>query len=427
MATPLDSRKIALVIGWVLTITVGIIIGRQTNGPASDSPAGAGSQHPWAKRSGAASSSDSASTDRKQGSRSQPDGAFADRDTPAIETLQDTLQINDELSRTRRMLDFVDTLSTDQFEEVVEAFRADGLAKIRGTEYKLLLNAWVKADPYAAAEYIGVNDWSGNTREGVIAAWATTDPQAAAAWIEGREDDGGTNNWVVGLMQGIASTDPTLALEAIEALGPNRTRSKSMEAIFPYVIQQGFEYSGQWVASIQDADLQRGTARQLGRQLTRIDPAQAGTWVADLDTVATRRDASEEVSDEWARQDLEGARLWAENLPEDTRTEAAEGVARHMAREDPQRTADWLNSLGTNPDLDGARQIFLSESARNAPEVAIENVSSLSNPSDQNKMYGHILKRWSSQDRDATQTWVYNNASTLPENLVKHYLKPPKN
>ena len=242
--------------------------------------------------------------------------------------------------------------------------------------------------------------------------------------MDGREDVGGTNDWIVGLLHGIASNDPDLARQTLEGLEAGKTRSAAMEATLPYVLQNGFDFTAAWIASIGDEDLQRGTARHAARDLTRANPEQAGTWISDMASVDSRRDASEEVSDEWARRDLESARRWAESLPEDTRTEAAEGIARQMARQDPERTADWLQSLGDNPDLDGARRIFLSESANQNPQVALENVYTLSSADDQSRMYSQILGRWARNDQDATRLWVLDNADTLPEKVVKHYAKP---
>lgn len=417
-----DSRKITLIAAWALTIVIGVMIGRKTSPTPTEEEALAALRE---TRTGSAiPSSEHQRSERPIEERPSRDRS---RSNERIEQkLHDTLANADRVTRTRNLLRLIDTLSPDEFHGVIEAFRADGLSRIRGSEYSLLINAWVQADPYAAVEYIAENDDSGNARRTAITAWAAMDPHSAAAWVDGREDEGSTNDWTVGLITGIASTDPELARQTLEGLESGRTRSTAMTSILPYVMQNGFEYASDWIASIADEDLQRGTARRAARDLTRQDPEQAGTWVSEMASVPARRDASEEVSDEWARRDLESARRWAENLPEDTRTEAAEGIARQMARQDPERTADWLNSLGDNPDLDGARRIFLSESTDRNPQVALENVYTLSKESDQARMYGHILSRWSRNNQDDARLWVLDNSATLPDNVVKKYAKQRK-
>jgi hypothetical protein len=419
----IDSQKIALATGWALTVALGVILGRQSStGPSEEEEVAALIR----ANSGAAASMTAAERREKAAARDK-EGSRRDRSPEAIEAaLKLALSDADRVTRTRQMLRFIDSLSPNEFQGVVDSFRANGLSKVRGSEYALLLHAWIEADPYAAVTYIEETEPSGNARRTAITAWAAADPYAAAAWVEGREDEGSTNDWTVGLLRGIASNDPELARQTLEGLEAGRTRSSGMEAILPYVMQHGFDFTADWIASIENEDLQRGTARRAARELTRTDPEQAGTWISSMVSVNSRRDASEEVSDEWARSDLESARRWAESLPEDTRTEAAEGVARHMARQDPERTAEWLDSLGDNPDLDGARRIFLSESANQNPQVALENVYTLSEQSDQSRMYGQILSHWSRQDNDAARLWVLDNATTLPAGLVKRYAKPRK-
>jgi hypothetical protein len=418
----MNTQKLALAAAWVLTVILGIVIGRQTSpGPSEEEEVAA------LVRANSGGSAALTLSDRRETAKAARDesGTRTDRSPERrAQDLQAALSDADRVTRTRQMLRFIDTLEPEEFESVIDAFRTNDLARARGSEYALLIHAWVEADPYAAVTYLEESEPSGEARRTALTAWAAADPFAASAWVEGREDGGSTNDWQVGLLRGIASNDPALARQTLESLEPGRTRSSGMEAILPYVLQHGFDFTADWVASIENEDLQRGTARRAARQLTRNDPEQAGRWISTMASVNARRDASEEVSDEWARRDLESARRWTESLPEDTRTEAAEGIARHMAREDPERTAAWLDSLGDNPDLDGARHIFLSESAEQNPEVALNNVYTLSKESDQSRMYSRILSRWAREDNDAARLWVLDNATTLPDGLVKRYAKP---
>ena len=344
-----------------------------------------------------------------------------------LAVLGESLRLSDRLTRTRRILDLAETLSPGEFEEVVEAFRADGISHLRGTEYSLLLNAWVKADPFAAAEYVETNDDSSGSRRTVIAAWAAIDPLGAKAWIADREDAGNSNDWIVGLVSGVAGNDPLQALQFIEELEPGGTRAKSMAVVMPHVLQHGFEYATEWVAGIGNEELQRGTARALARELARLDANQAGAWVSTMESGPARREAVAIVSDQWAREDLESARQWADGLPEETRNEAAEGIARYMAKQDPEGTAAWLGSLGTSPDLDAARRMFIHESTKKAPQVDLEAVHTLSSVTEQEKVYHRVLKEWSEKNAKDVRTWVTYNAEALPPSIViRHLPKPPK-
>lgn len=416
----LRSKFLPWTLAWVLTIVLGVVAGRHSVRRPSEQEriaalVEANGGRPLASQRSSESRSTGPAT-AERGRRSPP------TDGEARERLEMALLEADQLSRTRELLRLVDTLAPDQFPALVEAFRSQGLAQARRSDYNLLIHAWVDADPYAAVAYLEESEPSGEARRAALTAWAAADPFAATAWVEGREDVGGTNDWTVGLLRGLASTDPELARQRLEDLPPGKTRSTSMEAILPYVVQQGFDFTSDWIAGITGEDLQRGTARRAARSLTRLNPEQAGDWIGTMANRDSRRAASEEVSDQWARQDLEAARRWTENLPEDTRTEAAEGIARQMARQDPERTAEWLDSLGDNPDLDGARRIFLAETADQAPELALDNVYTLSQQDEQVRMYHRILSRWSREDQDAARMWVLANPSHVPESVQRRYL-----
>jgi hypothetical protein len=255
-----------------------------------------------------------------------------------------------------------------------------------------------------------------------VSAWAAKDPYAAFEWASLTEDEGKVNNWQLGAMRGIAATSPDLAREFLVSL-EGETRSRSLGAVQPYVMQHGFDYATAWLDGLGDPALQNSASRRFARDLAELDPAQAGQWNAAIADRGTRRDVSETVSDRWARRDLEGAKAWVASLPEDTRTEAAEGVARHYARQNPAEAADWLAALGDNPDLDGAKRIFIEESFRKDPTVSLDFVSQLADQKSQTGSYYRYLGWWMKTDADAAKAWTESHREILPEGVVKRMLR----
>ncbi|MDA1005855.1 MAG: hypothetical protein O3A87_05160, partial [Verrucomicrobia bacterium] len=146
----IDSRKIALASGWILTVVLGVVIGRQTSAPtaASEKEAVAARVRAHGGTAAAAGHRDSTAA-RKERTTKRP-RTFAD----LKHDLHLTLSNADQVDRTRQLLRLIDSLGPDEFQGVIEAFRADGFAKTRGADYALLLHAWVKADPYAAVTYL---------------------------------------------------------------------------------------------------------------------------------------------------------------------------------------------------------------------------------------------------------------------------------
>ena len=289
----IPSRTIVVSFGWLLTIGVGFLIGRQTSpsGPESGDPTGAGRRNPGLIDGARGSGNRALATSTRPGalatksSRRRTNGRTLDE-------LGEALRDSDRLARTRRILDLAETLSPEDFAGVVEALRADGLASLRGTEYSLLLNAWVKADPYAAAEYVESSDDSAGSRRTVIAAWAAIDPLGAQAWIADRSDEGSTNDWMVGLVSGVASNDPMQALRYLEGIESGATRAKSLAAVVPQVLQHGLDYATEWVAGIGNEELQQGSVRALARELARLDTDQAGAWISTMESGPARREAT---------------------------------------------------------------------------------------------------------------------------------------
>ncbi|NNC88701.1 MAG: hypothetical protein HKN82_09620 [Akkermansiaceae bacterium] len=424
----LNSRLAAFAAAWILAIAVGFVAGRrsapQPESGQVEAPVGSrtGPRSPAGTTAMPAAPGETGKTrgDRVAGGGARPGSSSGAAASARIRTL---LANPDRLARTRALLELADRLAPDEFQGVVEALRNDPLAAARRTEYYLMVNAWVAADPHAAAGYLLDSDADGYVRESALAAWAARDPYAAAEWAKGKKDGGSVNNWTIGVIRGVASNDPHAALALLQELPGDRTRSEAIRDMLPYVAQNGFGFTTDWLSSIDDEGLLRETSRRAARTLTKMDAARAGDWIRSMENVKARRDASEEVSDQWARTDLEAARRWAEGLPQDTRTEAAEGVVRQMARRDPERAAQWLAGLENSPDLDGARYSFLEVTHEKHPQVALETATALHKESDRVKWMSRILGSWQKRDQQTTRTWVEVNAAALPERIVKHYLK----
>ena len=155
----------------------------------------------------------------------------------------------------------------------------------------------------------------------------------------------------------------------------------------------------------------------------QLDPVRAGQWTSSIADTETRRDISEEVSDRWARQDLEGAKSWVSSLPEDTRSEAAEGVARQFARQDPAAAASWLSGLGNSPDYDGARQVFVREAYNQDPATSLSYVSTISDERTRAQNYQRYLGDWMRRDAESARSWAEANQASLPESVTKRIFR----
>ncbi len=415
------QRSILMSASWVAALGIGLMIGRQTIDQSSPASADAPSAGPETSLSslgrGGNSANPTASTSRKV-TASAFTGTAEEKQHQAMVRLSDILNTSNRIERTRQLLAFIDQLGPDGIEGVIDGFREAGWVDYNRSEYSMLISAWMNNDPLTAITYLDENEPDGWTRKTAIAAWAAENPEAAANAIDGLEDGGRINDWVVGLVQGMARNDPQSALDTLLSMSDGATRRQAIRGMLPEVVSRGTEFAGEWIEQIEEPKLQSETARRLGGALARRDPESASEWIKGMKTVGSRRDASEVVSEIYASRDLEAARAWAESLPKDTMTEAAEGVATHMARKDPAEAAAWLQKLGDDPDLDGARMNFLREASRRDPQAALENVSTLSQPRQQERQYHDILRTWRRNDSDAAINWAIANSESIPPRVL---------
>ncbi len=398
--------------GLVLALGAGVVIGRIS------SPDEGGNGSAGADSSRTAGRGGSLALTLEERARQRREEGRTAAHTADNADLAQIMSSTNRLERTQRLLAFLDRLPTDQFAGVYEEMRNSPLAGIQGSERSLILQAWAERDPLGALGFLqekGAQDWE---RETAVATWAAKDPQAALSWALSAEDEGGVNNWQLGVARGVASTNPELARDLLAQL-EGRTRDRAIREMEPYVMQYGFDYARDWIAGISDEGIRGEASRRLARNLTELDPEQTAAWNTAIADTELRRSVSEDVASAWARNDLSAARNWVETLPDDTKSEAAEGIARHYARQNPAEAAQWLAGLGNNPDLDGARRIFIEESFRRAPEESLNFVANLSNERMRNEYYHRYVSGWMRNDATAARSWVNENSQLLPRHIVE--------
>jgi len=401
-----------------LALIAGIVLGRSSIGDSES--ANSSIEIPSRNiptRTELSGSNDASSSKRDGAKRS----SFSE-DTSKLQ-LTAILESSSRLDRTQRLIAFLDRLPTEQFASVYEELANSPMARIRGSERSLVLQAWAERDPMSAIGFLeekGAEDWE---RETTLGTWAAIDPAGAFAWASTSEDEGSTNNWMLGTLRGIAATNPELARDYLSQLEDGRTRSRALDSMKPYVTQYGFDYAENWITGINDPALQNRASRELANDLANLDPARAGQWTSRIADTETRRDVSEDVSDRWARQDLESAKNWVSSLPEDTRSEAAEGVARQYARQDPAAAASWLSGLGNSPDYDGARQVFVREAFGQDPATSLSYVSTISNEKTRTQNYQRYLGDWMRRDAESARSWAEANQAALPESVTKRIFR----
>ncbi|GAA5484083.1 hypothetical protein [Haloferula sargassicola] len=333
------------------------------------------------------------------------------------EEMERIIKTGDPLAKVQAWLDFVNTLDRDQFAAVVASFREKGFPRENLAEYEMLMTAWAKIDPLGALDYATENIDHPFARDTILATWAASDPQGAIAWARTNHEGDGANPLMVGVIRGLAASDPTLASQLMTEMPYSRERGEALAAVLPQMLEQGADVAKSWISSLEDERLRDGAVRRLADQLMRTDPADAAHWLAANPGQESGRGIDDAVT-AWADQDKEGALAFYESLPSgDMRSNALRGLTNQMATENPREAAQFLDRNSADAD-DRVYQQFVWHAFRGDPEVAVNYIGHIQDGRQQSRMYRRMLDGWMQRDFNSATAWMTSN--DLPPNVVDH-------
>jgi len=406
----------------VLTLGIGAFFAGRSSAPSGDNTdAGrhAGAMLPTkslhAGRSGSALSRSHRAASRTA-RRAAAETGSDHSDTPANERMAGILAQVDPLDRTRSWVEFLDRLSADEFNDVIVAFRENGVPKDRMDEYAMLLSAWAKLDPLSALDYASANTASPFARQTILATWSATDPESAIRWAEANHEGDGANPWLVGVIRGIASTDPIRATDLMNSLPYSRERGDALSAMLPTILAMGPEATRNWVSSIPDERLRAGAMDRVVDQIAKTDPQGTIEWMLSNPGRTTDRKV-DDVFSQWMKADQGAAIAGYQNLPAGgARSNALRGIVNSMASEDPRAAANFLESHSADAN-DHVYEQFAWHSFRQDPALAANYIGRIENQHDRDKMYSRALDSWLRIDESAALSWIQSNP--LPASVVK--------
>lgn len=331
--------------------------------------------------------------------------------------LEEIIRGEDALARNRQLLGWIDQLAPGEFEAAVAHFRSLGITESRFGEYATLLSAWAKVDPLAALEYTRANTRGGFATETVLAAWATHDSFAAVQYAEANHEGSGANPLLVGVIRGIAGSDPTLATQLLTGMPRSEERAEALDAMMPYLLSQGPAATKAWIESLTDESLKSGAMLRSAEQLAENDPRGTMDWLLENPSEATRR-RMDDVFNVWMQKDRDAALAAMASLPAgENRSNALRGVMSSVAAEDPNEALSLMDRFPSDV-TDRVVQNFVWHTFRDQPEMAINQVSKVGSERAREWMYRRLLDNWMDRDQAAAAAWVQQNP--LPQGVVDH-------
>ncbi|MGJ8671867.1 hypothetical protein [Rubritalea sp.] len=413
---------------WFVTVASAYYIGNSLSD--SDTSADGSSENNKGFQRSSSSINGSASNSGGRGSVSSSRISSRSGAGSGAEGITDISRITDPLERSRKMLDFIEGLSADEFEGALAEFRATGMGRERRNEYAMLLRAWGKLDPLAALAYTTSNDQTGRGGRGgrggggdfasqeVLAAWASTNPNAALLWARENHEGDDANAYLVGVVKGLVGSNTTLATQILQELPYSEERSDALRDLIPYVTQMGTAEASQWLNTIEDERLANGAAARIAEQFSRQDPESAATWALTLESGDARSRAIDEVMETWARRDLDQAQTWLESLPAEDQVSASPEFVSTLARQDAVAAADWIDAQADAPNYQRLLREFAEGATNSDPVLALNYGNEIENEENRSRTVGRALWSLYRQDKDSARAWIQSNP--VPESLSNH-------
>jgi len=333
-----------------------------------------------------------------------------------LASMEEIVRGENALDRGRAMLDWIDSLSAEEFEDAVARFRSLGLTEARMGEYAMLLTAWAEVDPMAALAYTTENTRGGMATGTVLSAWANRDPESAIAWAKANHQGDDANPYMAGIIRGLVQTDPTRATEILQELPFSTERGQALQAMMPHLLKLGSESAKAWIAALTDDRLRDGAIARFAEQMAKEDPAGTASWLlANLGNSSISK--VDEVYGDWAKLDMSAAKSSFEGLPAgEARSRALRGLVTTEARDNPAAAAKLMNSYPA--DIDDRMVLhFVWNSFDDAPEVAMGQVGLIEDQGRRDRMYSRALEAWLDRDQAAAQRWI--SSADLSEKVRK--------
>ncbi len=340
--------------------------------------------------------------------------------TSPTESLGMISKIPDAYERKRALMDFYDTLAPDQFAAVADEFQKLNHYGNTGTEMELLFQAWAKADPMAALDYIDENPETGRNSGEVLASWAASDPAAAEKWAVDKHQGDGPNPYMASVIRGIAAYDLPNA-SRLTANMPLSGRGPAIDAIVKALLMSGTEAAFAFSDTIKDEHLKGSLVMMIAQNLSQKDPQSAADWVVSIENGTVQDRASANIADRLAHVDVRKAADFVNSLKPEAKANAAAATVPMMSHGDIAGTARWVTTLAGTPGYDRVVESFIWSCDERDPEQSAAWIRGISDTNQQTKIYYQMLGNWARKDAVAVRNWVAQNE--VPENVRKRFSK----
>ncbi len=228
-----------------------------------------------------------------------------------------------------------------------------------------------------------------------LSGWASSDPQKAIAWFEALDMENDSsfdpllkdrkmkaddlrNHLMGGLVQGLADTDPDLAIEFVQG-----------------VLDSGNKAAHGMVHA------------PISAMIRSSSPLEAAQWASQLDEGFVRDQAMSRTADHFARKDFEAAKEWAESVSSNDGAERIIApVTRNWASRDPEAAMDWVSGLPEGKAQHSGTWAALNGWAGKDPTAASDYLANMPDSEMRNTAISGFSDRLVWENPQAAMTWA---------------------
>jgi hypothetical protein len=262
----------------------------------------------------------------------------------------------------------------------IEAYEALPGGFGRASELKMLTYAWAEVDPEGALAWM--KKQGGHERRigfgTILDVWARSDSEAAVVWAK-ENFEGEENPYFIGIVNGMADTNPAGATELMMSLPYGRVRGAAASMLMEKQWNKGEDVALRWVDTLEKGTLKDYVVGRVAGKIAREDLSRAATWAEGMPEGGERKRAVETVAGLWGDHDFSAAAEWVGGLPSgESRSEGMREVVREWAGKDPTAAAEWLNQYPASAEMDRPVEAFVRAVAQKDPQNALTWAESIS-------------------------------------------------
>ena len=297
----------------------------------------------------AAASSDSPAPWSKPRADSRGTKGSADQDA-VLARLKASAANPNAIQRSQEFLDALGQLDEQGFQNAAAWMMENREGMDNRWQFSLLMYAWGRKAPEQALAW-AMEAKQGRAASSVLSSWAQVSPDKAIAWAQANapvgEDGTPGDNWhMLGVINGLASTDIGRATKAVEGMNFGEARGRALDMVLDRLWRQDRQAAQKWVASLTDERLRAGAAGKVAGRLVGEDVRLAATWTEGLPDLASKGRAATEVIDRWTRDEPDAAGEWLNRFPKSAEMDAArERFAFGIDERDPMSSVAWAQTI----------------------------------------------------------------------------------